>query len=410
MKKFPDGFYFGASTSSHQVEGNCNNDWTVWEKQNSKRLALESVKFENLKSWNRIKKEAGNPENYISGAAADHYNRYAEDFALAKKIGINAYRFSVEWSRVEPGKGHWDQKELDHYKKMIGSMRKHGIEPFVTIWHWTLPLWLSDNCGVLNPDFPKLFARYAAKLAREFSGIVRFFMPVNEPEIYSLNSYLRGIWPPQEKGIIKYLRSMNNLIKAHRLAFKEIKKISPESEVGTACNMSYFEGKGINEVIAKIADHFWNKYFINRVKSCMDFIGVNYYFHNRINYGFSKNENKKISDMGWELYPEGILPILIDLKKYKLPVYITENGLADSDDKHRAWFIEKTLSSVMKAIKLGADVRGYFHWSLLDNFEWDKGFWPRFGLICVDRKNLTRKMRTKSANAYKQIITKGLKT
>ena len=409
VKKFTDGFYFGASTSSHQVEGNCTNEWSEWEKQNAKRLAIESVKYKNLPSWKKIAKEAQNPDNYISGKAANHYKRYAEDFALAKKTGINAYRFSVEWSRIEPTKGNWDTKELDHYKKMIRSMRKSGLEPFVTIWHWTLPLWLSNSGGVLHPEFPELFGRYAAKLAKEFSGLVKFFIPINEPEIYSLNSYMRGIWPPQKKGVVQYLRAMNSLIKSHRLAFKQIKNFLPGSSVGTACNMSYFEGNGINNIIAKAADYLWNKYFINRIKGCMDFIGVNYYFHNRIKYGFSKNENIKISDLGWELYPEGILPLLLDLKKYKLPVYITENGLADSDDKNRAWFIEKTLRSLHEAINQGADVKGYFHWSLLDNFEWDKGFWPRFGLISVDRKNLSRKARAKSVNAYRQIITKGIK-
>jgi beta-glucosidase len=407
---FPDGFYFGASTSSHQVEGKCRNDWTVWEKQNAKRLAVESVKYKNLPSWDVIEKQALDPDNYISGVAVDHYNRYPEDIDIAKKIGINAYRFSIEWSRIEPQKGVWDSTELDHYKKMIGLLRKRSIEPFVTIWHWTLPLWLSENGGLMHPDFPELFARYAVKLAQEFSGNVKFFILINEPEIYSLNSYLRGIWPPQKKSIIKYLRVINTLIKSHKLAFKEIKKIIPGSMIGTACNMSYFEtGNGpVNRFIAYASELLWNRYFIDRVTSFVDFIGVNYYFHNRINYGFNKNRNIKMSDMGWELYPEGILPLLSKLKKYKLPVYITENGLADSADNNRAWFIEITLRSVLKSIIQGVDVRGYFHWSLLDNFEWDKGFWPRFGLISVDRKNLSRKIRSKSVTMYKQIITKGL--
>jgi beta-glucosidase len=407
---FPDGFYFGASTSSHQVEGNCCNDWTVWEKQNAKRLALESVKYGNFPSWKVIKKQALDPDNYISGIAVDHYNHYPEDFNMAKKIGINAYRFSIEWSRIEPKEGEWNRKELDHYIKMIKLLRKRSIEPFITVWHWTLPLWLSEKGGVMHPDFPELFARYAARLAQEFSGNIKFFILINEPEIYNLNSYLRGIWPPQKKSLMQYLRVMKILIKSHKLAFKEIKKIIPASIIGTACNMSYFEaGKGsVNRFITFASERFWNRYFIDRVTYYMDFIGVNYYFHNRINYGFNKNENHKVSDMGWELYPEGILPLLLKLKKYNLPVYITENGLADSGDENRAWFIEITLRSVLKAIIHGVDVKGYFHWSLLDNFEWDKGFWPCFGLISVDRKNLSRRIRSKSVTIYKQIITKGL--
>ncbi len=412
MKRFPEGFYFGASTSSHQVEGNCLNDWTEWEKRNAERLAEESVKYSSLSSWASIKKEALDPANYISGTAADHYNRYPEDLDLAKKIGLNAYRFSIEWSRVEPEQGAWDKKELGHYVKMIDAMRSRGIEPFVTIWHWTLPLWLAGKGGVFSPDFPELFARYASRLAQEFSGRVRFYIPINEPEIYSLNSCLRGLWPPQKKGLTHFLGAMKTLIKSHRMVFSAIKKVIPDSAVGTACNMSYFEaGKGLlNRFMTSAAERFWNRYFTERVRGFTDFIGVNYYFHNRINYGFNKNENKRISDMGWELYPRGIEPLLLGLKRYNLPVYITENGLADAADENRAWFLEETLSSVLNAVTSGVNVSGYFHWSLLDNFEWDKGFWPRFGLISVDRKNMSRKIRKESADVYRLIIKKGFRT
>ncbi|HNX22573.1 MAG TPA: family 1 glycosylhydrolase [Spirochaetota bacterium] len=410
MKKFPDKFYFGASTSSHQVEGGCLNDWSEWEKLNAERLAKESVKFSNLASWDRIKHEARSPENYISGIAADHYTRYAEDFDIAEKIGINAYRFSIEWSRIEPMRGVWDADQLNHYSKIIAALRERNIEPFVTVWHWTLPLWLSETGGVLNREFPELFAKFASKLAEEFSGHVKFFITVNEPEIYSLNSYLRGIWPPQKKGFFGYITVMESLVKSHILAYDEIKKRIPESVIGPACNMTYFEsGKGyINKFLTSMSERYWNRYFINRVKSKTDYIGVNYYFHNRINYGFNKNENRSVSDLGWELYPHGLENILNSLAGYKLPVYITENGLADACDEKRAWFIEVSLRSVMRAMENRIDVRGYFHWSLMDNFEWDKGFWPRFGLISIDRKDLSRRIRIESCDRYREIIEKGI--
>jgi len=410
MKQFPADFYFGASTSSHQVEGGCLNDWSEWEKRNAKRLAGESVKFSNLKSWSRIELEAIEPENYISGIAADHYTRYEEDLDIAGKIGINAYRFSIEWSRVEPMRGVWDPDQINHYSKMIAAMRERGIEPFVTIWHWTLPLWLSGIGGVTHRDFPELFSRFAAKLAEEFSGQVKYFITINEPEIYSLNGYLKGVWPPQKKGFRWYKKSINSLISSHILAYDEIKKRIPDSVVGPACNMANFEsGKGfVNRIITTFAERFWNRYFINHVKSKIDFIGVNYYFHNRINYGFNKNENKSVSDLGWELYPQGIEQVLDNLKGYNLPIYITENGLADQCDEHRAWFIEVTLRSVMKSIENGTNVKGYFHWSLMDNFEWDKGFWPRFGLIEIDRKDLSRRIRVESCDRYREIIEKGI--
>jgi len=410
MKKFPDNFYFGASTSSHQVEGGCANDWSEWEKHNSARLAKEAVKFNGLHSWDMFQSEAIKPENYISGTAADHYNLYAGDFDLAKKIGLNAYRFSIEWSRVEPARGVWDAAQFDHYCKMISALRERNIEPFVTIWHWTLPLWLSEIGGVSNHEFPELFAKYSEKLAEVFSGHVKYFITINEPEIYSLNSYFRGIWPPENKGFLSFRKSLNSLIKSHILSYDAIKKHIPDSVVGPACNMTCFEpGKGfINKAAVWVAEHLWNRYFIDHVKNKTDYIGVNYYFHNRINYGFNKNENRDLSDLGWELYPQGIEQVLNALSAYNLPVYITENGLADACDEKRAWFIELTLRSVMKSIDNGIDVRGYLHWSLIDNFEWDKGYWPRFGLIYVDRKTQARKIRIKSCESYKEIIEKGI--
>jgi len=410
MKKFPDNFYFGAATSSHQVEGKCVNDWSEWEKNNAERLAEESVKYSNLSSWRLIKYAAGSPENYISGIAADHYSRFIEDFDIAKKIGINAYRFSIEWSRVEPEKGVWDMDQFNHYLKMVAALRERKIEPFVTIWHWTLPLWLSEMGGISHPEFPELFAKFAAKIAKEFSGKVKFFITINEPEIYSLNGYFRGIWPPCKKGIFSYIFAMKSLIKSHNLAYDEIKKTIPDSIIGTACNMTYFEpGNGVlNKIAALLSDRFWNRYFIDHVKTKIDYIGVNYYFHNRINYGFNKNENISVSDLGWELYPQGIEQVLNRVAAYRLPVYITENGLADASDEKRAWFIEVSMRSIMKAIENNIDVRGYFHWSLIDNFEWDKGFWPCFGLISVDRRNLSRKIRIKSCDRYREIIEKGI--
>lgn len=408
MKRFPEGFYFGAATSSHQVEGGCLNDWSEWEKRNASRLAEEHIAGG---PGSKLPQSAGGeiPENYISGKAVDHYNRYEEDFSLAAEIGLNAYRFSVEWSRIEPDEGIWDEEEIKHYSDMISSLRKKNIEPFVTVWHWTLPLWLAKTGGIMNPRFPYLFSRYASKLAVSFGDDVKFYITVNEPEIYSLNSYMLGKWPPQKRGIISYFRAVNILIKAHRLAYREIKKEIPESSIGPACNMTFFESGGgfTNRVAVLAAEYFWNRYFMDRVKGDTDFIGVNYYFHNRIRYGLNKNQNEKVSDMGWELYPQGIGPVIEKLKSYGLPVYITESGLADAEERYRGWLIGETLKEIYYSIQAGADVRGYFHWSLMDNFEWDKGFWPKFGLISVDRNTMKRSIRG-SAKIYSSIIKKGL--
>jgi len=408
MKKFPEGFYFGAATSSHQVEGNCDNDWSMWEKNNAERLAAEFISNKNG-LFDKFYDAGSNPENYISGNTVDHYSRFEEDFTLAENIGLNAYRFSIEWSRIEPADGKWDEKEIEHYIKVIKELRKKNIEPFVTIWHWPLPVWLSDNGGIMNPCFINYFSRYVSKLAESFADVVSFYITINEPEIYSLNSYMLGKWPPEKRGIINYYRAMKILIKVHNEAYKKIKEKNRSASAGPACNMSYFESGGgiINNLLARIACYTWNMFFIIRVKSYSDFIGLNYYFHNRIRYGLNKNVNERISDMGWELYPSGINHILDKLKKLNLPVYITENGLADENDLHRGWLIKETLKEIYNAMQNGADVRGYFYWSLLDNFEWDKGFWPKFGLISVDRRTMKRTLRD-SAYVYRDIIKRGL--
>jgi len=395
--EFPKNFYWGSATSSHQVEGNNHNDWSEWEKKNAKRLA-ESAKN---KAWpDYILDKYPNPlqeENYISGRACDHYNRFREDFDIAKQLGHNAYRFSIEWSRIEPEEGKFDEKEIEHYRQVISALKERGMEPFVTLWHWTIPLWFRDKGGWLNKNAPKYFERYSNKISRSLQN-VRFWITLNEPEIFSSNSYLKGVWPPQKKNLILYLRIIKNLVKAHQKSYKIIKETNKDAQIGIAKNNIYFEGWPFIFI-----DWFWNKYFLNRIRKYQDFIGLNYYFHRR----FGGNENKEITDMGWEIYPEGIYHVLKDLKKYNKPIYITENGLADTKDEKREKFIKEHLKWVHRAIGEGVDVGGYFYWSLLDNFEWDKGFWPRFGLVKVDYKTFERKIRP-SAWEYKKIIEEGL--
>jgi beta-glucosidase len=416
--EFPKDFYFGASTASHQVEGNTSNDWTEWEKKNVDRLVRSAMKRAHTSNHQQhtathgwpdyITKRYPNPlipSNYISGLATDHYHRFEEDFALAKKLGHNAHRFSIEWARIEPFSGIWNEKEIEHYRAVIASLKKHKIEPFVTLWHWTLPRWLAAEGGVRAKRFPEYFARYAEKMVRTLGEDVQFWITLNEPEIYSLNSYFRAIWPPEEGGLLAYHGAISKLIRAHRAGYTAIKKINPEAQVGVACNLAYFESGGgiVNNILARIAENAWNHYFLRRTQNSLDWIGLNYYFHNRIYYGFNKNKNEKVSDLGWELYPQGIKFVLQSLTRYKKSIYVTENGLADSEDASRAWFIEETMRALLEAREAGVDLRGYLHWSLLDNFEWDKGFWPRFGLIEIDYATLARKPR-ESALAYKKII------
>lgn len=399
--QFPKGFLWGAATVAHQVEGGTRNDWSEWERESAK-LKVQSAK---LRRWpDYLLKNYPNPlqeENYISGRACDHYNRFEEDFDIAKSIGHNAHRFSIEWSRIEPEEGRWDEKEIAHYRAVIKALHARGIEPFITLWHWPLPLWIAKKGGWAWKRTPQYFIRYADRLSKEFTDI-RFWLTLNEPNIYAGHVYIKAAWPHGTTNPFLYWRVLQRLIWAHKGAYRAIKKNNPSSQVSLAYNQSYFEaykGRMMNRLLKKIADFIWNDYFLEKIKGFCDFIGLNHYHHSRVNYGFNRNENKIVSDMGWELYPESIYYVLIGLKKYKLPIYITESGLADALDTRREWFIRESLKNIHRAIAEGADVRGYLHWSLLDNFEWDKGFWPRFGLVEVDYKTLERKIRP-SARAY----------
>src|SRR3989344_4578473 len=406
--QFPKGFYWGSVTSAHQVEGDNVNDWSEWEKENAERLAKEAEnKFGHLPNWSDIKEQAQSPQNYISGRACDHYNRYEEDFDIAKSLDHNAHRFSIEWSRIEPEEGKFNEKEIEHYWKVIKALKKRDIEPFVTLWHWTLPIWLADKGGVRNKKFILYFGRYVSKIVGEFNSDVKYWLTINEPEIYALNSYFRGRWMPQKTGVFNFYLTMRKLIQAHRRAYAEIKKINPLSVVGVVCNLSDFKSSEgvINALIKIFSERFWNHYFLRNVKEHLNCIGLNFYFHNRINYGLNKNKREIVSDVGWDLHPEGIENVLIDLKRYDKPIYITESGLADKKDINRAWFIKETLKAISRALSQEVNIKGYFYWSLLDNFEWDKGFWPRFGLVEIDYKTMKRKIR-KSAFEYAKIIKK----
>ena len=407
--KFPDGFLWGAATSAHQIEGGNTNDWSEWEKKSAERLAKGAeAKWQARKTGQPSSKfpEMFDQKNYISGRACDHYNRYGEDFDIAKSLNLNAFRISIEWSRIEPKEGEFNEKEIEHYRKVIEAIRARGMEPFVTLWHWTLPLWLSEIGGVSSKKFPLCFERYSQKMAKEYSNIVKYWLTLNEPTAVTSMGYLSGVWPPQKKNPILALRVFKNLGRSHNAAYKEIHQVSSSAQVGFVNILNYFDPfkkkSYLDKLSVGLANYFSNKKFFNLTNN-NDFLAVDYYFHHRLKFPAKENNaNRNITDLGWEIYPEGIYHILKDSKKFNLPIFITENGLADAKDEKRAKFIREHLLWVHKAISEGVDVHGYFHWSLLDNFEWDKGFWPRFGLVEIDYETLERKIRP-SALEYKKI-------
>lgn len=404
---FPENFLFGAATASHQIEGGQHNDWSEWEKRNAKRLAAESeAAFAHWNPhWAEFRAEATDPQNYISGTACDHWNRYAEDFSILSELHLNAYRFSIEWSRLEPEEGAWNEEAAAHYRAMLADLRNRGITPFVTLWHWTLPLWLAEGGGVLHPRFPEYFERFAGRALDILGPDVRFVVTLNEPDVLSAHAYLKGAWPPERKSLLSFFRAQSRLACAHRLAYRLLKQARPDLQIGVAKHQVYFEAAGNrpwNRLLKALADYFWNGWFLRRIRGCQDFIGLNHYNRNLIDGWYGKNPNAVQTDFGWEYLPESLEYALLELRRYGLPVYVTENGLADAHDRLRPDFIPRALGAVVRAREAGADVRGYFYWSLLDNFEWDKGFWLRFGLVEVDFASQKRSIRH-SARIYAEI-------
>ena len=407
--KFPKTFFWGSGTSAHQVEGSTYNDWSEWEHEHAKRLAEGAQqRYGHLASWERIKLQATNPLNYISGQAADHYHRFEEDFTTAKSLGHNAHRFSIEWSRIEPHEGKFDEAAIEHYRQVIAALRERNLEPFVCLWHWTIPVWLRDKGGVESGEFGKYFARYVHVIAGSLKNDVRYWLTLNEPTSVIGHSYFNGHWPPQKKSWRAALRVYHVLADAHARAYKVLHALDPDAQVGFTNIMAFIEPARdtlLDRLAARIRDFVSNQYFLKLTgTNTHDFYALQYYFHWRLRFpGKPDNENKLVNDMGWEVYQEGLYHLLKRLSVYKKPIYITENGIADARDTYRARFLEDAVFWMKKAMAEGVDLRGYFHWSLLDNFEWSDGLWPRFGLVEVDYTNQQRKIRP-SAFAYKKII------
>ncbi len=397
---FPKDFYWGVSTASHQVEGGTENQWSVWELANASELAKTAEsKYGHLPSWERIKKQAQNPSNYISGKGVDHYRRYKEDFDIAKRMHLNAFRFGIEWSRLEPEAGQWDQVAIDHYRDYIEQLHKRGIEPFLNIWHWTVPIWFEEKGGFTKRSNLKYFYRFVNKIIEEYGQDLKYVITLNEPNVYTSFGFVNKEWPPQEHNVLPATLVYFNLVKAHKKAYKIIKKISPHIQVGIASQLANVQAKRphniFDEIVTKLMRYAWNWWFLRRIRNQQDFIGINYYFTDY--YRNFKRDDPKVplSDVGWYMEPEGLYPLLLRTwAHHKKPIFVTENGLADEEDQFRQWWLQETIIAMERAISEGVDIGGYFHWSLLDNFEWAYGWWPKFGLVAVDRKNgMKREMR-----------------
>lgn len=408
---FPKQFFWGASTAAHQVEGGLSNDWAVWELAHAKELAQTAhQRWAWLPAWHDIKHQVENPNNYVSGKGVEHFKRFREDFELLSKLNLNAFRFGIEWARLEPEEGEWDEAAVEHYRCYIKELRKRGIEPFLNIWHWTMPTWFADKGGFKDRANLVYFERFVQKIADEFVEELTYIITLNEPNVYSSFSYLKGEWPPQEKDWIDFGRVYLHLIQAHKRAYKILKAKKPTLQIGVAAQLANIQAKRphnfFDELSTKMMRYVWNWWFLRRVRKQQDFVGINYYFTDYYT-GLMKAENPKvpINDMGWYMEPEGLYPLLIRTwAHYKKPIFVTENGVADHNDEYRRWWIEETIVAMERALSEGVDLRGYFHWSLLDNFEWAYGWWPKFGLVAVDREHSMARAIRPSAKWFAQMI------
>ncbi len=407
---FPKNFYWGASTAAHQVEGGLHNDWTVWELAHANELAKSAAHRLNwLQSWPDIKTQAEKPANYVSGEGIDHYRRYKEDFDIVEKLNMNAFRFSIEWARLEPEEGQWDEEAVEHYRQYVKELRGRGIEPFLNIWHWTVPTWFQEKGAFTKKANLPHFLRFVQKISDEYGADLSHIITLNEPNVYASLGFVTATRPPQEKNLWKGAVSYWNLVKAHKQAYRILKQAHPHLQIGIAAQLGNIQAKRphsfVDVMTTRVMRYGWNWWFLQRIRKQQDFIGINYYFTDYYQNFKPHNPKAPVQDLGWYMEPEGIYPLLLRAwSHYKKPIFITENGVADAKDQYRRWWIEETVIAMERALSEGVDLRGYFHWSLLDNFEWEAGWWPKFGLVEVDRANGMKRTLRPSAKWFGDLI------
>ena len=426
-------FLWGAATSSHQIDGNnIHSDWWDWEL-------------------------AGKCEGGArSGAATDHWNRCEEDIKLAASLGLNTYRFSIEWAKLEPRDGVWDKSIFPWYENLLTACEKYGLKPMATLHHFTLPKWFADLGEFTAADSPKRFNDFVVRVVQRLGSRIPLWITINEPTNLIVGKYVASFMPPAQLDPRKASLANRNLLLAHTLAYDSIHRETTHRkgpwagdplQVGIAHNLVDFlpltNWNPLERLMTRVFQRYYNRAWLDAVtgqkqhfgvtglvpypepvKECLgrntvDFLGLNYYMKIYVSAELDTNAgnvgktlpigikfavgDETQTDMGWAIHPSGLGRMLRFMHNYKLPIYITENGIADATDKLRPDYLKSHLKEVAKAIDQGIDVRGYYYWSLLDNFEWIKGFTPRFGLFEVDYQTLQRRKR-ESATMYQRII------
>ncbi len=392
---FPPGFLWGAATSSHQVEG--DNRWNDW--------------------W--AAEQAG-ALPYPSGKACAHYERYEQDFDMAQSWGHKAHRLSLEWSRIEPAEGTWNEAALRHYRDVIRALKQRHLEPVVTLHHFTNPAWFTRRGGWLRRDSVMRFARYVAYVMQELGHDVTYWLTINEPTVYVMQGYVNGEWPPFDRAAWgRAMRVCYHMARAHVAAYRIIHQHRTSARVGFAHSAPWVmpcrSDNPWDRMAATWRDCILNRAFFGLIGKLshgrwtpaahLDFLGVNYYMRTLIRsagWGVGRLLGRAcpephhaaqgvLSDIGWEVYPDGLRSVLNRFARFGVPLLITENGIATTDESLRCEFLKLHLATLAQTI---ADdhipVLGYLYWSLLDNFEWSEGFHARFGLAAVDESTLER--------------------
>lgn len=406
---FPPGFLWGTATSAHQVEGGKNgagfSNWGTWEVSPQRRAQLA--------------REGKQPESFVSGAGCDFRTRYADDFRIAGEFGHTAVRIGIDWAEVEPEPGRFDQAQLQRYRQMVDSARANGLEPVVTLFHWTHPGWFEETGGWKSTAAPALFERYAAAVLAELGAAVTWWTVLNEPNVYAFMSFAWGNWPPQENDPDSCALVQDHLVDAHRRAAALIRAAHPAARIGIAQSCGWNEADVPAE---KERMDQWNYAFVDRIRDTLDFTGVNVYHHNVVTDGRSHNgwegcdrcvETPVVSDLNWGMCPRSLAEVVREYwHRYRLPVMVTEHGQAvrERDDRRRCWFMWESLKWLHQVLAEGVPVLGYLHWSLIDNFEWASGYDPCFGLWSVDRQpgpRFLERTPRRSAHLLRAIIQAG---
>jgi beta-glucosidase len=409
---FPRGFLWGTATAAHQVEGNnTNNQWWMWE-------------------------QAGHTRG-TSGLAADWWGgRWKEDLDRAAEAGQNAHRFSVEWSRIQPTPDTWDEDALERYRNMLRGMRDRGITPMVTLHHFSDPLWFYEMDAWENDQAPALFEKFVRKTVQALKEYCTLWCTINEPNIYALLGYVTGDFPTNHRGTSMAMQVLANMLRGHAAAYRAIHEIQPESRVGYAHHHRPMVPRNswnpLDRLMRSIRYHATNTAFpsalstgvmrtpvakvnVPEAKGTQDFLGLNYYsvdtisFHpGKRNEFFTHSEYGEEADLSDTKFianiPEGLFEtIKWAVRSYpNLPILVTENGVEDAGDRIRPRYLAQHIHQVWRAVNFNWPVKGYFHWTLVDNFEWERGWTQRFGLWALDPETQKRTKRP-SADLYAEI-------